>query len=197
MPITPSCQPSPATTYAWRRALLLGPLLDLGRGLAEDPRLDRLPLAVQILELVREPLRLGGVVGEQELERGARMAEPPCGVDARPEPEAARARVDGRRIDAGGAHERLQPRLLRARERAQARDRERAVLVDERHDVGDRRERDEVEMPLRDLGVDAEERLAELVDDAGAAELRKRIVGRPRRDDGAVGQLRARAGGGR
>ena len=97
--------------------------------------------------------------------------------------------VDGRRIDAGGAHERLQARLLRARERAQAGDRERAVLVDERHDVGDRRERDEVEVPLRDLGVDAEERLAELVDDAGAAELRERVVGRPRRDDRAVGQL--------
>ena len=93
-----------------------------------------------------------------------------------------------RGIDAGGAHQRLQPGLLRARERAQAGDRERAVLVDERHDVGDRRERDEVEMPLRDLGVDAEERLAELVDDAGAAELRERIVGRPRRDDRAVGQ---------
>ena len=47
-------------------------------------------------------------------------------------------------------------------------------------------------MPLRDLGVDAEERLAELVDDAGAAELRKRIVGRTRRDDRAVGQRLAR-----
>ena len=43
-------------------------------------------------------------------------------------------------------------------------------------------------MPLRDLRVDAEERLAELVDDAGAAQLRERIVGRPRRDDRAVGQ---------
>ena len=67
-------------------------------------------------------------------------------------------------------------------------DRERAVLVEERDDVGDRRERDEVEMPLRDLRVDAEERLAELVDDAGAAELRERVVGRARRDDRAVGQ---------
>ena len=197
MPITPSCQLSPATTYARRRALLLGPLLDLRRRLAEDPRLDRLPLAVQLLELVREPPRLVGVVGQQQLERGARMAEPSGGVDARPEPEAARAGVDRRRIDAGRAHQRLQPRLLRARERAQARDRERAVLVDERHDVGDRRERDEVEVPLRDLRVDAEERLAELVDDAGAAELRERIVGRPRRDDRAVGQRRRPAGGGR
>ena len=72
-----------------------------------------------------------------------------------------------------------------------------AVLVEQRHDVGDRRERDEIEMPLRDLGVDAEERLAELVDDTGAAELGERIVGRPRRDDRAVGQRRRPAGDGR
>ncbi len=58
----------------------------------------------------------------------------------------------------------------------------------ERNDVGDRGERDQVEMPPRHVGVDAEERLAELVDDAGAAELGERIVGRPRCDDRAIGQ---------
>ena len=40
------------------------------------------------------------------------------------------------------------PELLRLREAAQAEQRERAVLVDERHDVGDRGERDDVEVPL-------------------------------------------------
>ena len=74
------------------------------------------------------------------------MAEPAGGVDPRREPEADRAGVDRRRVDARDAHQRPQPRLLRARERAQAGDRERAVLVDERDDVGDRRERDEVEV---------------------------------------------------
>ena len=116
------------------------------------------------------------------------MTEPPGGVDARAEPEADGARVDRGGIDARDAHQRLQADLLRARERAQAGDHHAAVLVEQRDDVGDRRQRDEVEVPLRDLGVDAEERLAELVDDAGAAELRERIVGRPRRDDRAVGQ---------
>src|SRR6266536_1570343 len=43
-------------------------------------------------------------------------------------------------------------------------------------------------MPLRDLRLDAEERLPELVDDARTAQLGERIVGRPRRDDRAVGQ---------
>ena len=82
----------------------------------------------------------------------------------------------------------MQPGLLRARECAQAGDCKRAILVNERYNVGDRRKRDEVEMPLRDLGGDTEERLAELVDDTGAAELRERIVGRTRRDDRAVGE---------
>ena len=178
-------------------ALRLRPLVDLRRRLAEDARLDGLPLAVQLLEVVREPFRLVGVVGEEQLERGARVAEAARGVDARAEPEAARARVDGRRVDAGRAHQRLQARLLRAGERPQPRDRERAVLVEERHDVGDRREGDEVEVALRDLGVDAEERLAELVDDARAAELGERIVGRPRRDDRGSRAAPARAGDGR
>ena len=81
-------------------------------------------------------------------------------------------------------HQRLQPGPLRAREPAQAGDRERAVLVEQRDDVGDRRQRDEVEVRG---DVDAE-RLRELAHDAGAAELRERIVGRARRDDRAVRQ---------
>src|ERR1700693_111728 len=44
-------------------------------------------------------------------------------------------------------------------------------------------------MALRDLRVDAEERLAELVDDARAAELGKRVLRGARRDDRAVRQL--------
>ena len=175
----------------------LGPRLDLGDRLAHDAALDRLPLVVQLLERVREPARVVGVVGEQQLERGARMAEPAGGVDARAEPEADGARVDRGRVDARDAHQRLQADLLRARERAQAGDRHAAVLVEQRDDVGDRRQRDEVEMALRDLRVDAEERLAELVDDAGAAQLGERIVGRARRDDRAVGERRRRDGGGR
>src|SRR4051795_4095161 len=49
------------------RALVLRPLLDLRRCLAEDARLDRLALAVQVLERVRESTRLVGVVGQEEL----------------------------------------------------------------------------------------------------------------------------------
>ena len=95
------------------------------------------------------------------------MAEPAGGVDPRREPEADGTGVDARRIDGRRAHERLQARLLRAGERAQPRARERAVLVEQRDDVGDRRERDEVEVPV-DVRA---ERAEQLVDDAGPTEL--------------------------
>ena len=64
-----------------------------------------------------------------------------------------------------------------------------AVLVEKRDDVRHRGERDEVEPAVE---VCRAERLRELVDDAGSAELGKRIVGRTRRDDGAVGKRLAR-----
>ena len=47
----------------------LGPRLDLGDRLAEDPVLDALPLAVQLLQPAGELGGLGVVLGEEELER--------------------------------------------------------------------------------------------------------------------------------
>ncbi len=128
------------------------------------------------------------VLGQQKLERLARMAEASCRVEARRKPEPDGSRVDRRRVNAGASHQRAEARLRRARKRAQPGDRERAVLVEERDDVGDRRERDEVEVTARNLGVDAEQRLPELVDDAGPAQLRERVVGGAGRDDRAVGK---------
>ena len=43
-------------------------------------------------------------------------------------------------------------------------------------------------MTPRNLGVDAEEGLAQLVDDAGSAELGERILGRASGDDRAIGE---------
>ena len=68
-------------------------------------------------------------------------------------------------------------------------ERERAVLVDERDDVGDGRERDHVEVPVAERMLLAEQRLRELPDDAGAAEARERVVALQRRDDRARREL--------
>jgi hypothetical protein len=164
--------------------LFLGPLLHRRDGLAQDPVLDLLPLAVQLLEPRSQPRRLLAVGGQEQLERCARMPEPAGSIDARRQPEADRAGVHDRGIDPRGAHQRLEARLLRAGERAEARARERTVLVEQRDDVGDRGQRDQVEVPV-DVRA---ERTEQLVDDAGAAELGERVRRRPRRDDRAVGQ---------
>ena len=121
--------------------------------LAKDAVLDRLSLAVQLLELGGDPLRGLLVVGQQQLERRGRAAEAAGGVDPRGEPEADGALVDDGRIDAGGAHQRAQARPRgRARAACSPAIASAAVLVDERNDVGDRRERDQVEMLLERRG---------------------------------------------
>ena len=124
----------------------LRPVFDLCDRRPQDLVLDGLPIAIQILQAIGKTSRLVGVVGQQQLERGTRMAEPARGVDPRRQPEADLARVDGGGIDARNLHQCAQSRLLCAGKRPQPRDRQRAVLADERHDVGDRRQRNEIEV---------------------------------------------------
>ena len=188
MPITPSCQSAPATAYARRARLLRCPLVHLRDRLADDAPLDGLPLLVELLERFGEPAGFvsSSVRSSSSASRGCPSRPAALRRGASRNPTVPASRPAG--IDSGRAHERTQPRLRRSRERAEAGDREGAVLVDKRDDVGDRRERHEIEVPLGDLRIDAEERLAELVHDAGSAELRERIVGRPRRDDRTIGK---------
>ena len=109
-------------------------------------------LGVQPVELVGDLRRADLVVREQQLEAGVGALEAAGGVDPRREPEADRARVDPRRVGARDAHERAQPGPRRRRQRAQARAHEAAVLAAQRHAVGDRGERDEVEVAVGAAG---------------------------------------------
>ena len=169
--------------------LLLGrQALDPRDRLVEDPVLDGLPVVVHALELRGEVAGDGRIVGEQELERGLGAAEAASGVDARGEAEADGALVDGGRVDVGGAHQGLQAGARRAGEAAQTGDGEAAVLIHQRHDVGDRGERDQIEVALQALAAGGQQGLCELVDDARAAERRVRVAGRLCRDDRAGGQ---------
>ena len=173
-------------------ALRLRPLLHPGDGRPQNSVLDLLPFAVQLLELVGEPAGSVGVFGEQQLERRLRAAEAARGVDPRRQPEADGALVDACGIDAGGLHQGSQAGLLGSRQSAEPGLRQRAVLVNQRHDIGDRRQSDEVEMARQHVAIRPEQCLAQLVDDTCAAELRERVVGGTRGDDRAVGQLLAR-----
>ena len=172
--------------------LRLGPLLDLRDRGAEDLVLHGLAVTVELFQPVGEPARLIAILCEQQVQRRARVAEPAGRVDPRREAEPHLPGVDRRRVDPRHAHQRLQPGLLRARERAQAGDRERAVLAHQRYHVGDRRERDEVDVPAQDVCVRPEQCLPELVRDAGPAQFAKRIRRRARGDDRAVRQLLGR-----
>ncbi len=137
--------------------------------------------------------RLVRVLGEDELEGDVRTTEAACSVDPRRQPEADRSGVDGGRIDVRAPHERLQPRTRRRGEDPKTCGCERAVLVNQRNDVGDRGQRDEVETALDCRVVGTEKRRAELVDDARPAELGEGICRRARRDDRAVRQHLSRS----
>ena len=104
-------------------ALLGRPGLDGRDRFAENPVLDRLAVAIEALELVGEQVGLADVIREDEVQRDIGAPEAPCGVDPRREPERDCGRIDRRRIDAGNAHQRCEPGLLRAGEAAEARGR--------------------------------------------------------------------------
>src|SRR5215470_16487300 len=78
---------------------LLGPALDHTRRLAQDPVLDRLPLAVQLFQPAGKLRSFRGVLGEDQLERNVGPTEATRGVDPRRETEADLPRLHGRRVD--------------------------------------------------------------------------------------------------
>ena len=175
----------------------LRPRLDARDGVALHPVLDRLPLAVQALELPGQPPGLLGVLREQQVERDVRTVQPSGGVDPRREPEGDRRGIDGGRIHARGLHEGAQARTAGAGELTKARCGESAVLVLQRHDVGDRGEPHEVELACQRRVLGTEQRFGELVGDAGAAQLGERVLRRAGGDDEAIGERCRRVGGGR
>ena len=171
--------------------------LDRGDGRAQDVGLDRLALAVPLLETPRERLGLCAVAREQEVERLARMAEPAGGVDPRAEAEPEVGGAQARTIDAGHLHQRRQPGSLAACEATQAGAHERAVLVAQLDHVGDRREGDEIEAALQLDGrlgraePARPQRLRELEHDPRPAQLAERVgvlVRAARAHQGRLGQ---------
>ncbi len=67
-----------------------------------DRFLRRLPaFAIQPVQLLRDLARLLLVVADQQVEREARVRHPACRVEARPQPEADRLRVDARGVQVG------------------------------------------------------------------------------------------------
>src|SRR5207248_7091230 len=107
---------------------------------------DRAPRAVELVELPRDLEGAPAVPGGQALDPKAHVGQTPGRVQARPEqkPEVEPART--RRVLAGNGEKRAHAFLHTARADApQALSNEDAVVEIERHDVGDRAERHQVE----------------------------------------------------
>ena len=149
-------------------------------GLGDRGLLDLLALAVEPVELRRDAVRFHGVVAEQQARAERRVADAAAGVDARSDEEAEVPAL-GRLSEAGGIEERGEaeaPALAHDRE---ALAHEGTVEAMERHHVGDRRERDEIEAreqvglgPPRPEAAHAKlavERHEREEDDAGGAEM--------------------------
>ena len=117
---------------------------DLRHGRGGDGLLDRLSFAVALVTEARAVLAGRLVLGQQTLERWARLAQAPGRVEARREAEGDVARADlSRQLGAG--QQRAQARAAAFAERAQAVRDEDAVLANQRRHVGDRAERDQIE----------------------------------------------------
>ena len=200
MPTTPSCQSGEESTYARRRrhsAPRASSWSRASRRIASSTLWrSRLSDSSRVGKRARPRL----VLGQQQLERLARVAQAPGGVDPRREPEADVRGADTGAVDARGRHQRPQAGPCGAGEPAQAGADEPAVLVDQRHDVCDRRERDQVEVQLERGRVAPRlrvERLGELEDDARTAQLGERVLGRARAHERARRAARRPGGGGR
>ena len=168
-----------------------------GVGRKQDARLRLLAVAVEEVELAGDLVGARARLGEEQLERGVRAAHAAGGVDAWAKPEAERMLGQLCRLDRGHRHQRAQPRLLAARQRAQPLPDDPPVLVAQRDEVADRRERGEVQVVVgraRLVTGSVTERVRELQNDAGGAQRGGigRAAWRRRMHERAVRQLCAR-----
>ncbi len=176
----------------------------LGFRLGHGRLLDRLPLAVETVELGRGAPGRDGIRLEQQPRAERRIADAPAGIDARPE-QIAEVPAFGRGAKRRDVGEGGESGPLPAAHDLQALADEGAVEPDQGDDVGDGRERDEIEpgekvgrrprVPEAALAQGAVQRHQGEKDNAGGAEMAeaRQIVLPVRVDEG--GSRRQALGG--
>ena len=170
IPITPGCQSSPASTYA-RRSPSSATWASASH---DDPLLDRPALGVDARRARPRSRRraLGSSVSSSSRPASARRSRPAAlirGASRKPSVPASSALGSA----SADGHQRPQARSCGARQRRQPLAHEPAVLARERHQIGDRRQRHELEVLL---GGRRAQRLGELERHAGPAQLGARIA---------------------
>ena len=118
----------------------------LGLGLRQGGEFDRLTFAVESIELGRETRAFGHIVLHEQIYPEGRSADAASGIDARSQEEAEMPRL-GRAAEARDIHQGGEPGIVAAAQRQQTLGDESAVETLERHHVGDRSERHQIEEP--------------------------------------------------
>ena len=159
-------------------------------GAGEHLELDLAPLAVRPLELGGDLGRPAVVGGEHQLDPGIGAIQAPGGVEPRCEPEGDIALVEPLADHRSRGHQRTQAGPGRSPRLGEPATDQGPVLPAQRDEVGDGRQRHEVELRRRGLGPS--QRGRQLVGDAGGAEVGERVARHLRVQDRARGQALAR-----
>ena len=154
------------------------------------------PLVIGRVELGRNRAGASGVPGQHQLNPGVGAVEASRGIEAGGDPEGDVALVEDLGLDLRDRHQSAQTRPPSLAELGEPATGKGAILADQRHEISDRRQRDEVQVP-RLLGGAVKapgslERGDELVGDGGPAEAREGIGADLGVDDRAIGKRRSR-----
>ena len=148
--------------------------LRLRLGLVTDPLLNKLAFVVGVIELGGDRVGPNRVVGQHQLDAAVGPLHPPGGIDSRRQAKTDRLLVNFGRIDLRDAHQRAQSWPLRSRQGDKTFTHETSVLADQRHAVGNGRQRYEVEILIVVASVKATgfaQSLSKLERHTGRAEL--------------------------
>src|SRR4051794_1936309 len=117
---------------------------------------DLLPPSVELLELAGDDVGFVLALGREQLDAALRQTETADRVEARGEDVADASCGERLSLESRGTDERAESQVLRLGKHLEAVAREHAILAAQRRDVGDRRERDEIEHPEDAVLVAAE-----------------------------------------
>ena len=191
MPTTPSCQSGDESTSAagGGSGTMASAASSIAASMVWRSRLSSLSLSASGSAASRSALPSSSSAMEASSRRPAALSR---GPRRKPTVPASTAR----RPAAGDLEQRRQPRPRRAAQPAEADRREHAVLLDQRHHVGDGADGDEVGVRAqRQRQVDElvagvlEQRVRQLEGHADAGEVAARVRAELGRDDDAVGQV--------
>ena len=177
MPITPGCHPSSASTMPCVASRSSASMSSRARASVLRSTSWRWRLSSSSSRAIA--FASCSILRHQQLDAAQRVAEPADRVEARREDEADAAGGERLALEPRRANERAQPLIRGLLHHLEPEPREHAILSAQRRDVGDRRERDEIEHAVHRVLVAAQrarECERELERDAHRSEILVRVL---------------------